>query len=149
MAAILILSIIAVTTAALSSDQKAEMRQIALAVATSELNRFAKQVALAGSSARSSFWTATDSGTPEVYAGPGTIDTIKTSNTDFALTYYFQTVQNASGSGTLGDGQPENRLRKVDLIVQWWGGEQGKPGYGKLSVQATRLIRESDLREPF
>ena len=68
--------------------------------------------------------------------------------TDFRFQYRFITV-NESGTGDLlGRERAGNRLRKVDLDVSWWSGEEGKPGYGQLRVKATRLIRESDLREP-
>jgi hypothetical protein len=150
MAAVLILSIIAITTAALSGDQKAEMRQIALVTADSELNRFARSVAVVGSSARDSFWSTADSTSgPVPYAGAGARSSLQANRTDFELEYQFETVGKPTGSGTLGDENPDNRLRKVDLTVSWWNGEQGKPGYGRLSVTSTRLVRESDLREPF
>jgi hypothetical protein len=143
MATILILTIIALTTAALSGDQKAEMRQIALALADTELNRFAKVVGVVGSSTRSSFWAAPDG----VYSGPGTRPVINTNKTKFDLVYGTSTLNDLSTSVPIGQEKDDNRLRKIDLTVTWWNGEQGKPGYGQLSVKSTRLVRESDLRE--
>ncbi len=150
LATVLILSIIALTTAALSGDQKAEMRQIALSTADSELNRFAKVVAVAGSGPRESFWTSGDG----PYTGPGTRSEVKTNKTDFTLSYNVTTVSRADGSGDIGvdedadtDTPDRNRLRKLDLTVTWWNGEEDKPGYGQLSVTSTRLLRESELRE--
>lgn len=143
LAAVLILTIIALTTAALSGDQKAEMRQIALALTDVELNRFAKAVSVKGSPARAAFWNATDG----AYTGTGTNPTVNTNDTEFSLEYTVTTVTKPSSTATFGDAKPGNRLRKLDLKVSWWNGEQGKPGYGRLSVSGTRLLRESDLRE--
>lgn len=142
MAAVLILSIIALSTAALSGDQKAEMRQVALALADAELNRFAKEVSVANSAARNAFWASNDG----AYTGSGTHSSLGANNTEFTLEYRFITLM-AAGD-TLGSERPNNRLRKVDLAVSWWNGESGKPGYGQLSVKTTRLVRESDIREP-
>lgn len=145
LATVLILSIIAVSTAALSGDQKAEMRQMALTLADSELNRFSKAVGVSGTAARNEFWGYTPLAGP--YEGAGTRPTLKSGNTEFALTYRFETLQNATSGADLGEEQPNNRVRKVDLTVAWWNGEEGKPGYGQLFVRSTRLVRESDVRE--
>jgi hypothetical protein len=149
LAAILILSIIALSTAALSGDTKAEMTQVALSTADAELNRFARAVGVVGSSARGDFWgTSDDFSTYTDYTGSGTLDQTNTNRTEFRFTYRFISV-NEAGTGTLlGENKPGNRLRKVDLTVSWWNGEEGKPGYGQLFITATRLLRESDLREP-
>jgi hypothetical protein len=148
LAGILILSIIALTTAALSGDQKAEMGQVALSAADAELNRFARAVGVVGSSARNEFWGAPDNFSAYTeYTGSGTAAQTTSNRTDFDFEYGYITVNEAGSSDTLGQEKPGNRLRKLDLTVSWWNGEQGKPGYGKLSITTTRLIRESDLRE--
>lgn len=147
LAAVLILSIIALSTAALSGDTKAEMTQVALSTADAELNRFARAVSVVGSGARTNFWDSSDSTSGYIdYTGPGTLDEQTANRTKFAFKYRYTTV--GDGGGLLGRDKPQNRLRKVDLTVSWWNGEEGKPGYGELAVTATRLIRESDLREP-
>ena len=147
LAAVVILSIIAMTTAALGGDQKAEMRQIALAVADSEINRFTRAVAVKGNSARDAFWAAPDGaiGATSTYAGSGTVRSIKSNGTDFECFYEYQTLYD--GSDTLGHEVPDNRVRKLNLQLTWWNGEEGKPGYGQLFLKTTRLIRESDIRE--
>ena len=145
----MILSIIALSTAALSGDSKAEMTQVALSAADAELNRFAREVSVVGSSARNQFWNASDSTTGyQDYKGAGTLGQTQTNRTNFSLKYRYTTVGEAGGTTLLGQEKPGNRMRKVDLTVSWWNGEEGKPGYGELSVTTTRLIRESDLREP-
>lgn len=146
LAAILILSIIAITTTALSGDSKVEMRHMALAMADSELNTFARAVTLSGSGARSAFWgdSSTDDGSYYDYNGSGTRANAVVQNTEFTFEYRYATL--LDGAQTLGNERPSNRLRKVDLTVSWWNGDEGKPGYGQLSVKSTRLIRESDIR---
>lgn len=149
LASILILSIIALSTAALSGDQKAEMSQVALSAADAELNRFVRAVGVVGSSARGDFWSSPDSFDSYFeYTGSGTLDQTTSNRTQFVFEYRYITVNEAGSGDTLGQEKPGNRLRKVDLTVSWWNGEEGKPGYGQLSLKATRLVRESDLREP-
>ncbi|MFA7480322.1 MAG: hypothetical protein WC314_07440 [Vulcanimicrobiota bacterium] len=149
LAAVLILSIIALSTAALSGDSKAEMTQVALSAADAELNRFARAVSVVGSSARSEFWSAPDSVSEyQKYSGAGALSESTSNRTAFTYEYRYVSVGAAGGTALLGKEQPDNRLRKVDLTVGWWNGEEGKPGYGRLTLTATRLIRESDLREP-
>ncbi|MCA9776022.1 MAG: hypothetical protein KC800_04870 [Candidatus Eremiobacteraeota bacterium] len=125
------------------------MTQVALSTADAELNRFSRAVSVVGSSERSQFWTAADSTTAYVdYTGAGATDEATSNRTKFTFKYRYVTVGSAGGATLLGDERPNNRMRKVDLTVSWWNGEEGKPGYGELAVTATRLIRESDLREP-
>lgn len=149
LATVLILSIIAMTTAALTGDQKAEMRQVALAVANSELNRFSKAVAVKGNAARDAFWGAVDGapGQTLTYTGSGTRSPIKSNGTEFEILYQYQTVLEKGGTDTLGSEEPDNRVRKIDLKLSWWNGEEGKPGYGQLTLMTTRLLRESDILE--
>ena len=144
MAAVLILSILALSTAALSGDQKAEMRQVALAMADAELNRFAREVSVANSAARNGFWAAGDG----PYSGAGTQPILKANNTEFSFEYRSVGLLNQITGASLGNERENNRLRKVDLTVSWWNGDEGKPGYGQLAVKSTRLLRESDVREP-
>lgn len=143
LAAMLVLAIIGLTTASLRGDQVAETRQLALATANSELNRLNREVSVAGNSARSAFWGAPDG----VYNGPGTTATVSSNKIEFQLTYRTRTLLKVDGA-ILGSEKPRNRVKKVDLVVAWWGGSQGKPGYGQLSVTASKLFRESDVREP-
>jgi hypothetical protein len=51
-------------------------------------------------------------------------------------------MDGASPLGTAGGGT-ENRLKKVDIIVTWWGSHsQEHQGYGKLQVKQSRLVSE-------
>jgi hypothetical protein len=125
------------------------MTQVALSTADAELNRFARDVSVVGSSARSQFWAAPDSTSGyQDYTGAGTLAQTQANRTNFTFSYRYVSVGEAGGATLLGQDKAGNRMRKVDLTVRWWNGEEGKPGYGELSVTATRLIRESDLREP-
>ena len=143
LAAMLILSIIGLTTASLRGDQVAEIRQLALARANAELNKLGQQVSVVGTPARVAFWNSPDG----LYTGPGTIATAVSNKVEFNLSYRCRVLLKVDGT-PVGAERPRNRIKKVDLIVSWWEGNQGTPGYGKLSVTASRLIRESDVREP-
>lgn len=123
------------------------MTQVALSTADAELNRFARAVGVANSSARTEFWgTPDDFESYTNYEGAGTLDSTKSNRTVFEFSYRFISVSEAGSEKLLGSEKANNRLRKLDLKVSWWNGEQGKPGYGRLSLTATRLLRESDQR---
>ncbi len=142
LSAALILTLLVLTTAALNTDSKTGHHQAASALAESELDRLVRSVSILGSSARSSFWNSPDG----EYSGPPTQNNLISGNTEYNLKFFSKTLSDASGT-ELGIDSPRNRLRKVDVEVSWWSGEEGRPGYGQLSVTRTRLVRESDLRD--
>ena len=47
--------------------------------------------------------------------------------------------------GPLGGAIPNNRVKKVDILVWWWEARSNngqRQGYGKMQVQASRLVEE-------
>lgn len=139
LAGALILLILLLGTTAVSTDAKASDRQIAAAVAESQLDVLARQVAMKDSPARVAFWQAPDS----EYKGPGVQTSLTSNGTNFTLVYTLETLHGRTGELTGGSG---NRMRQVKLTVAWWEGEKGRSGYGQFTVYRTRLLRESDVR---
>lgn len=139
LAGALILLILLLGTSAVSTDAKASDRQIAAAVAESQLELLGRQVALDDNPARAAFWSAPDG----EYLGPGVQTELTSNGTDFTLLYEVETLRTPTGSLVGGSG---NRLRQIKLTVTWWGGEKGRPGYGQLAVFRTRVLRESDVK---
>lgn len=134
----LLLTIIMLGTAALSGDAKSSQSQVAGALAESQLEILRAEMSTANPTIRAEFWDAPDG----PYSGQGTEQQILSNNTVYTLEYTVSTVRDGSGAPLGVDG---NRLRQVDLKVSWWEGEQGRPGYGRLFVTRTRLLRESDV----
>ena len=139
LAGALILLILLLGTTAVSTDAKASDRQIAAAVAESQLELLGRQVAMKDSPARTAFWQAPDS----EYKGPGVQTTLTSNGTNFTLAYTLETLRGPTGELI---GGPGNRMRQVKLTVAWWEGEMGRTGYGQFTVYRTRLLRESDVR---
>ena len=139
LAGALILLMLLLGTTAVSTDAKASDRQIAAAVAESQLELLGRQVAMKDSTARAAFWRAPDA----EYQGPGVQTSLTSNGTDFTLVYTLETLRGPTGEIT---GGPGNRMRQVKLTVAWWEGEKGRSGYGQFTVYRTRLLRESDVR---
>lgn len=138
LAAGLALMVLLLSTSALSTDVKASERQIAAAVAESQLEQLAAEVAVEGSPARRSFWQAPDG----AYSAPPVTSKLVTNGTEYRLRYRIAEVRTPTGSPL---GGPDNSLRQVHLEVTWWVGRQGTPGYGELKLQRTRVLRESHV----
>jgi hypothetical protein len=126
----ILLTLIGVTMSALRSSEKAALLGPATQVSESIMNRTLYQVANdlpAGTKA--SFWAASG---PAPWRGP-TGETIGAVNYEYAI--YANTV----------DGAGNNRLKKVDVVVWWWNSRSSnssRQGYGRLQVQASRLVNE-------
>jgi hypothetical protein len=65
--------------------------------------------------------------------------------TSFHYEVRAETVQDTTGTD-VGSTLPSNRLKKVDVVVTWWGSEQhDRSGYGELRVETSRLVGEVEL----
>lgn len=137
LAAVLLLTIIMLGTAALSGDAKSSQSQVASALAENQLEILRSEVATPDPTAHAEFWNAPEG----PYEGLGTQEKILSNNTEYTLEYTISIVRDSSGAPL---GMSGNQLRQVDLKVSWWEGEKGRPGYGQLFVTRTRLLRESD-----
>lgn len=62
------------------------------------------------------------------------------------LTHQTITRTAVAGGGDLGDGVPENRVKKVNCVVWWWTADpdQQRDGYGYLRTEVSRLVNEND-----
>ena len=139
LAGALVLMVLLLGTTALTTDAKASDRQIAAAVAESQLDLLSRQVTLKDSPERAAFWVAADG----AYRGPGVLASLISNGTEYSLEYTVSTLRNPAGNLA---GGPDNRLRQVNLVVSWWQGEKGHTGYGQFTVYRTRVLRESDVR---
>jgi type II secretory pathway pseudopilin PulG len=139
LAGALVLMMLLLGTTAISTDAKASDRQIASAVAESQLDLLTREVSMRDSDAREAFWRAADG----PYAGLPVQPSLVSNGTEYSLTYSLQMMRSPTGAPA---GGPSNRLRQVNLVVSWWSGEQGKAGYGQFTVQRTRVLRESNVR---
>jgi hypothetical protein len=139
LAGALVLMVLLLGTTALTTDAKASDRQIAAAVAESQLDLISRQVTMQNSPERAAFWVAPDG----VYGGPGVMPSLTSNGTEYTLEYTLTTLRHPSGELA---GGPDNRLRQLNLVVSWWQGEKGRTGYGQFTVYRTRVLRESDVR---
>lgn len=138
MAAVLLLTVLLLTTSALQSDQKVETRHVAAALAESQLESLGRTIASPGAAARDAFWSAPDG----ILGGLGLPSTMTSNGTEFSLQFTATTLLDSSGQPLGGNG---NRMRQVEAEVEWWNGEKGRPGYGQLKVRRTLVVRESDV----
>jgi len=78
--------------------------------------------------------------------GPSVTGSLQLASTEFQYQMDFVTVQNAIGSGDLGDGLPGNRVKAVTVKCWWWGADAAsrRTGQGRLSVELHRLVNEND-----
>lgn len=68
--------------------------------------------------------------------------------TEFEYEIRARTLVNAKGD-TVGSSSSlsENRLKKVDVVVHWWDSKNaGRPGYGRLTTQGSRLVSEAQTQ---
>ncbi|MBI3924459.1 MAG: hypothetical protein HY319_02870 [Armatimonadetes bacterium] len=138
---LIILMLVGLTTSALHSNEKAARLGQATDVAESLLSRTLYDVEWdlpAGT--RSSFWAASGGSAWR----PATKVTL--GGTEYEVTVYVDTVSDTGGTpvGTVA-GEAGNRVKKVDLVLNWWDSRQAggqRQGYGRLEIQATRLVNE-------
>lgn len=145
---IVVLTLVALTISTLRSNQKAALLGPATQVAETMLNQRLYQVdhdVPAGT--RDAFWAASG-----VWQDSTVDGQLVSGGVTYDYVIYANTVLDPSGVplGTAA-GEPGNRVKKVDLILWWYdtraqGGS--RQGMGKLELQATRLINESQPPTP-
>lgn len=86
------------------------------------------------------FWNAD-------YVAPGApfaSGTLTANQTEFFYRVDATTVRDTSSNPLNGINLPYNRLKLVQVELNWWpsAGGANRSGYGKLSTKVTRLIRE-------
>lgn len=135
-----ILTVIALFTQLLRSSHKASDSSLAVAAAESFLNQTISNIFNDTEIvSKTDFWN--DNAPPadpiERTVNPG--GKVMT----YRITY--QTVNDTAGD-PLGDDLPENRSKKVDIVLWWFTDDPAKarPGYGYLRVSASRLINEQE-----
>lgn len=146
--AIVLLTLVALTISTLRSNQKAALLGPATQVADTLLSQRLYQVendTPAGT--RDAFWNASG-----VWLDSSVDGKINTGGVSYDYVIYANTVLDAGGVplGTAA-GEPGNRVKKVDLILWWYDtrAQQGtRQGMGKLELQATRLVNESQPPTP-
>ncbi len=145
---IVLLTLVALTISTLRSNQKATLLGPATQVAETLLSQRIYQVendTPAGT--RAAFWAASG-----VWLDSTTDGQIVNGGVTYDYVIYANTVLDSSGVplGTAA-GEPGNRVKKVDLILWWYDtrAQQGtRKGMGKLELQATKLVNESDPPTP-
>ncbi|GMU55979.1 MAG: hypothetical protein AMXMBFR33_51250 [Candidatus Xenobia bacterium] len=66
--------------------------------------------------------------------------TVRVGTTDFSYQITAMTVM--SGANPVGSLAPDNRLKRVSIELEWYGGERA--GYGRTSARLTRLVRQGE-----
>lgn len=128
--ALVILTLAALITSAIRSNEKGTRTAQAVDVADALLARRLYDVEWdLPPGTRDAFWAASGAWLPPTTATMGGVD--------YQYTVFADTVAGVGGAG--------NRLKKVDLVMSWWDSGQGggqRQGYGRLEVQASRLVSE-------
>ena len=126
-----ILALGGLSLSAIKASQKSSDVVDASQVAVQQLARVSETA-----KADPSFWAADHQGTPY------TNGTIKVGKTEFSYEIFSQTLQNAVTSQELGNGVAGNRIKKMDIVVTWFGDAE-REGYGKRSIRESCLVNES------
>lgn len=128
------MTLVAATITALQSSEKANRLGPATQVSESLMNRTLYQVANdVPAGTKASFWAASGN-----WRGPLT-ETI--GGVDYQYVISATTLNDADAGGALGGPGPSNRVKRVDVVVNWWG-TSSRQGYGKMQVTASRLVNE-------
>lgn len=70
--------------------------------------------------------------------------TTRVGRDDFSWSIYAQTIY-CTDNSALGAGSEDNAVKKVDVVVRWWGDQgQGHEGYGRLQCSISRLVGQGD-----
>jgi Tfp pilus assembly protein PilV len=135
-----VLSVLALSISIAKGNQEGTDRATGAVVARQLVNRVLDRLRAdipAGTNA--DFWDNEHTSTP--------FDSgvFRSNNTDYQYKVYAQSVEDSSGV-SVGGTTPDNRLKKVDVIVWWWDSEKTeRQGYGKLEVRNTRLVSEAEI----
>ncbi len=136
---VVLLSLIAVLGSSLKSDRKAFLMSGAANLADSELDRLLQSVKSdqpAGT--RAQFWDSDhpSSGEP-LRSGQVTVSHIQ-----YSFAIYCQTVLDTSGTPV---GDPNHRLKQVDIVVDWYRSTTAKLGQGETTYRQRRLFSEVNV----
>lgn len=125
-----ILFLLGLSTATLRASNKSANLYPGYQVARKELDRVA--AAAAGDPA---FWIQ------DYTASPWESGSVRVGGTEFTFEIFARTLIDQSSSAPLGTTtSAENRVKKVDVVVRWWGGD--RQGHGQLMVRASQLVNE-------
>ncbi len=131
------LSLVTVLVSSLRSDKKAFLVAAASNLAETELQRTAEAVKSdTPAGIQATFWEQQypESGSP-FRTGKSTI-----SHTEFEYFIYAVSVTDSTG---LPIGDPDNRLKQVDIYVRWYNPSAGSPGHGRTTHHQRRLISQT------
>jgi Tfp pilus assembly protein PilV len=132
--AVAILTVIGLTVTNMKVSRKATDTTTASLVAKTELER----TILVGMS-DAAFWDN------EHTVAPYADGTVVIDNTSFDFQVFASTVMDGADPLGTSNGDTENRLKKVDIVVYWWDSEsQDHQGYGRLEVHQSRLVAEEN-----
>lgn len=137
--ALVLLSLVSVLVSSLKSEKKAFLMTSALNLADSELERlFLSVKSDQPLGARAEFWGRDypSSGAP-LRQGTATV-----SHTEFHFEITTATVMAADG---LPIGDPDHRLKEVDILVRWYPSSTASLGQGESSYRQKRLFSEINL----
>ncbi len=127
-----ILSVIGLTTTIHRTGQESADRISASIVADSEIQRV-----IAAAQADDNFWDFDHTATPY------TTGSVIVDRTEFRYEVTATTVMDGVDELGTSGGLSQNRLKKVNIVVNWWDSETTEHnGYGKLEFKASRLVSE-------
>lgn len=140
--AIALLAIVGQSTLVAQANQKSDDNSVAYDVADSLLERVARESSEDQPPGRNlAVWSQSD---PNV---PFEEDVVVVGFTEYKYEIYVYDVANAASGATLGTGPtgaetPDTKLKRVNVKVEWWGGEeQERTGTGKLRAETSRLVK--------
>lgn len=125
-----------------NSSQKMDDQTVALDIAQSVLERHARAAQLDQPPGENALVSArNDVATPYSEADE------LVGGTTYSYQLYISDVMNSTTSEILGTGPSGTesanvKLKRFDVKVAWWGGDQQqRAGYGNLEVRSTRLVK--------
>lgn len=140
--AVAILAILGLTVSVLRTDSKSSESAAGALMADRLLQRTIARVK-GDATARANFWN-NEHLTPPWEQGVAR----STSGNDFNYVIYATTVVGVGGS-PVGSLAPDNRLKKVDVLVWWFNANPtDRAGYGKLNTRVTQLVSEAETVAP-
>ncbi|MGE0492300.1 MAG: hypothetical protein AB7S38_24015 [Vulcanimicrobiota bacterium] len=146
LAAVVVLTLLALGAQSLRASQKSGDSDKALMVADNVLERVVAHVkADDPAGCRDSFWN--DAGTAPWIPPWDANTSVTVEGTEYRYTIFTSRVTNqlngqVLGTGPAGSEVPDNGLKKVDIVVEWWDEPNGShQGYGLLEVRLTRLVK--------
>lgn len=138
--AVAILSILALSISITRGNQEGTDRAIGGVVARQLVKRLVDRLrADIPAGTRADFWDN------EHGVTPFEDDVFRSNNTEFQYKIFATSVTDGTGD-SVGGATVGNRLKKVDIVVNWWNSEtEQRQGYGQLEIRNTRLVSEAEL----